>query len=65
MEKFSHIHDSFQWDPKSGIPPIRLYPSTPRKKRGLKATRDQKRDVQMAHRCGLNTKQIMEMLDLS
>ena len=66
MEKFSHIHDTFEWNPEMGIPPIRLHPSTPpRKNRGPKASRDQKRDVQMAHRCGLNTNQIMEMLKLS
>lgn len=65
MEKFSHIHDTFQWNPEMGIPPIQLHPSTPQKNRGPKASRDQKRDVQMAARCGLNTKQIMVMLKLS
>ena len=64
MENFSHIHDTFQWDPKSGIPPIHIRPPT-RKKRTLKSTRDQKRDVQMADRCGLNTNQIIIMLNLS
>jgi hypothetical protein len=45
MEKFSHIHNTFQQNPEIGILPIWLHLSTPRKNRGLKASRDQKRDV--------------------
>jgi len=53
MENFSHIHDTFQWDPNSGIPPIRIHPKTPsRRAKNATASRDQKRDVQMAARCG-------------
>src|SRR5271163_1232791 len=56
----------FQWDPNSGIPPIQIHPSTPRRRaKGRNASRDQKRDVQMADRCGLTTKQIMQMLNLT
>jgi hypothetical protein len=66
MEKFSHIHDTFQWDPNSGVPPIRIHPKTPsRRAKNATASRDQKRDVQMAARCGCNTKQIMDMLNLT
>ena len=42
-----------------------LLPSTPQKKHGPNASRDQKRDAQIATQCGLNTKQIIVMLKLS
>jgi hypothetical protein len=61
----------YQWDPASGIPPITIHtqplckgPRTPQKRKNATASRDQKRDVRMADRCGLNTNQIMEMLRL-
>ena len=34
METYNPIHDTFQWNPQMGIPPIRfLPPSTPRRRR--------------------------------
>lgn len=65
MEPIRNRDTSFQWDPSSGIPAISIAPSTPLKRRSKNTTRDQKRDVQMAYRCGLNTRQIMDMLDLT
>jgi hypothetical protein len=47
-------------------PPIQIHPKTPScRRKNATASRDQKRHVQMAARCGLNTQQIMEMLRLT
>jgi transposase len=62
---FSHIHDEFQWNPEMGIPPVHILAPTSRRRKNRTASRDQKHDVQMAAHCGLNTRQIMKMLDLT
>ncbi|XMA19899.1 hypothetical protein WAI453_012690 [Rhynchosporium graminicola] len=63
MSSIRNRDESFQWDPSSGIPPFQIHPSTPTKRqRGKNTTRDQKRDIQMANRCGMNTAQIKNLV---
>ena len=50
-----------QWDPNLGIPAIQLHPKT----RTKHPTRDQKRDVKMAHMCSLTRRQIMQITHLT
>ena len=57
--------ESFYWDPSSGIPAFTPWLKSPPKRRGKNQCRDQKRDVQMASRCGLHPKQIAVMLKLT
>jgi hypothetical protein len=43
---------SYQWDPAQGIPAFRIHTSPLKKKRRANTTRDDRRDIKMAHRCG-------------
>lgn len=66
MDSIRNRDVPFQWDPSSGIPAFQIHPRTPPcRRRSANASRDQKRDVKMAERCGLSVEQIMQMLDLT
>jgi hypothetical protein len=61
MESIHNRDVPFQWDPTSGIPAIQLHPKTKTKQ----VTRDQKRDVKMAHIYSLTTREIMKITHLT
>jgi len=59
----SHRYESPQCNLGLGTPLVGVHPPIVRKK-AKNATRDQKRDVKMAHICSLTTTQIMKSLHL-
>lgn len=59
METIRNRDGPFQWDPNAGIPPFQLPVAT---KHRHHTTRDQRRDIKMASRCGLTEHQIVKQM---
>lgn len=59
MEPIRNRDGPFQWDPRAGIPPFQLPVAT---KHRHHTTRDQRRDIKMAARCGLTEHQIVRQM---
>jgi len=64
MAQIANSTNLFQWNSLDGIPKATLLPKSP-KRRGPKQTQDNKRDVQIAYKCGIKTSQIAYMLNLT
>lgn len=55
----------FVWNPGDGIPTFSIATRPLKQRRGRQTTRDQRRDIKMAYRCGKTPYEISKIVDLS